>query len=73
MKSLCARFRWNVNPNQLRSLFQYFDADDLGHIDAMEVFKALNKYKLDKDINPDKERIDEEWEEEMERKGRATQ
>merc|ERR1712129_406324 len=26
MKSLCAKYGWNVNPNQLKSLFRYFDS-----------------------------------------------
>jgi len=68
MKSLCAKYGWNVNPNQLKSLFRYFDADDSGHIDATEFFKALHKYKLDKHIYPDKEKIDEEREQEEQRK-----
>jgi len=68
MKSLCAKYGWNVNPNQLKCLFQYFDADDSGHIDATEFFKALNKYKLQKHIYPDKERIDEEREQEKQRR-----
>merc|ERR1712013_389641 len=60
MKSLCAKYGWNVNPNQLKSIFRYFDADDSGEIDATEFFKALNKYKLQKHIYPDKERIEKE-------------
>jgi len=64
LKSLCAKYGWNVNPNQLKSLFRYFDADDSGEIDATEFFKALHKYKLQKHIYPDKERIDEEREQE---------
>jgi len=70
MKKLCAVYGWNVNPNQLKALFSYFDADDSGEIDATEFFKALQKYKLHKHIYPDKERIDEEREEEN-RKNRA--
>jgi len=68
MKSLCAKYGWNVNPNQLKALFRYFDADDSGEIDATEFFKALQKYKLHKHIYPDKERIDEEREREELRK-----
>jgi len=64
MKSLCAKYGWNVNPNQLKSIFRYFDADDSGEIDATEFFKALNKYKLQKHIYPDKERIQKERDDE---------
>ena len=60
MKKLCATYGWNVNPNQLKALFSYFDTDDSGQIEATEFFKALQKYKLHKHIYPDKERIDEE-------------
>merc|ERR1712244_218790 len=46
MKSLCAKYGWNVNPNQLKSLFAFFDTDDSGEISVDEFFKALHKYKL---------------------------
>jgi len=52
MKSLCAKYGWNVNPNQLKSLFRYFDADDSGQISVDEFFKALQRYKLQKHIYP---------------------
>merc|ERR1719242_194085 len=67
MKSLCAKYGWNVSDKQLKDLFRYFDADDSGEIDATEFFKALHKYKLDKHIYPDKEKIDEEREQEANR------
>ena len=65
MKALCAKYGWKVSPHQLHILFSYFDADASGEIDATEFFKALQKYKLQKHIYPDKERIDEEREREM--------
>merc|ERR1711902_306644 len=52
MESLCAKYGWNVNPNQLKSLFRYFDSDYSGQISVDEFFKALQLYKLQKHIYP---------------------
>ena len=47
LKMLCKKYGWVLNPNQLKSLFEYFDNDGSGQIDADEFFQSLHKYKLD--------------------------
>ena len=56
MKSLCAKYGWNVNPNQLKVLFRYFDTDNSGEIEISEFFDSLHKFKLSPHIYPEKQK-----------------
>lgn len=54
LKNLCSKYGWNLNPNQLKVLFNYFDTDKSGTIEIAEFFNALTAYKLQQHVYPQK-------------------